>query len=161
MAIPFCDPLRCPAAGCAPVTCAGLGLASNDALFERSQRVIPGGVNSPVRAFRSVGGTPYFVARAEGPYVWDVEGARYIDLVQSYGAIIARPRPPAGRRRDHRGRRRRHVLRRADGARGAAGRGDPRAGAELRAGAHGQQRHRGHHDRVCAWPAASPGARRS
>ena len=88
MAIPFCDPRRCPSAGCAPVTCAGLGLASNDALFERSQRVIPGGVSSPVRAFRSVGGTPYFVARAEGPYVWDAEGRRYIDLVQSYGAII-------------------------------------------------------------------------
>ncbi len=70
------------------MTCAGLGLASNDALFERSQRVIPGGVSSPVRAFRSVGGTPYFVARAEGPYVWDAEGRRYIDLVQSYGAII-------------------------------------------------------------------------
>ncbi len=61
---------------------------TNDALFERAQRVIPGGVNSPVRAFRSVGGTPYFVARAEGPHVWDVEGRRYIDLVQSYGAII-------------------------------------------------------------------------
>jgi len=86
--IPFCDPDRCPAAGCAPVTCAGLGLASNDELFERSQRVIPGGVSSPVRAFRSVGGTPYFVARAEGPYVWDAEGRRLIDLVQSYGAII-------------------------------------------------------------------------
>jgi glutamate-1-semialdehyde 2,1-aminomutase len=70
------------------VTCAGLGLASNDALFERSQRVIPGGVSSPVRAFRSVGGTPYFVARAKGAHVWDVEGRRLIDLVQSYGAII-------------------------------------------------------------------------
>jgi glutamate-1-semialdehyde 2,1-aminomutase len=86
--IPFCDQDRCPAAGCAPVTCAGLGLASNDELFERSQRVIPGGVSSPVRAFRSVGGTPYFVARAEGPHVWDAEGRRLIDLVQSYGAII-------------------------------------------------------------------------
>jgi glutamate-1-semialdehyde 2,1-aminomutase len=63
--------------------------ASNEALFERAQRVIPGGVNSPVRAFRSVGGTPYFVARAEGPRVWDVEGTEYLDLVQSYGAIIA------------------------------------------------------------------------
>ncbi len=50
--------------------------------------MIPGGVNSPVRAFRSVGGTPYFVARAEGPRVWDVEGTEYLDLVQSYGAII-------------------------------------------------------------------------
>jgi len=61
---------------------------TNRELFERAQRVIPGGVNSPVRAFRSVGGAPYFVERAEGAYVWDVEGRRYIDLVQSYGAII-------------------------------------------------------------------------
>src|SRR5579862_8531037 len=60
----------------------------NGELFERAQRVIPGGVNSPVRAFRSVGGTPYFVARGEGAYVWDVEGKRYLDYVQSYGASI-------------------------------------------------------------------------
>jgi glutamate-1-semialdehyde 2,1-aminomutase len=64
-------------------------VTSNDELFARAQRVIPGGVNSPVRAFQSVGGTPYFVARAEGPHVWDVEGTRYLDLVQSYGAVIA------------------------------------------------------------------------
>ena len=57
--------------------------------------MIPGGVNSPVRAFRSVGGTPYFVARAEGAYVWDVEGRRYTDFVQSYGAIIAGHAHPA------------------------------------------------------------------
>jgi glutamate-1-semialdehyde 2,1-aminomutase len=50
--------------------------------------VIPGGVNSPVRAFGSVGGHPYFVARAEGCYVWDVEGRRYVDYVQSWGASI-------------------------------------------------------------------------
>jgi glutamate-1-semialdehyde 2,1-aminomutase len=68
---------------------------TNGELFERAQRVIPGGVNSPVRAFRAVGGTPYFVARGEGPYVWDVEGTRYIDLVQSYGAIIAGHAHPA------------------------------------------------------------------
>jgi glutamate-1-semialdehyde 2,1-aminomutase len=61
---------------------------TNRGLFERAQAVIPGGVNSPVRGFGSVGGTPYFVARADGPYVWDVEGSRLIDLVQSYGAII-------------------------------------------------------------------------
>jgi glutamate-1-semialdehyde 2,1-aminomutase len=60
----------------------------NTELFARAQRVIPGGVNSPVRAFRSVGGTPYFVHRAAGAYVWDVEGHRYIDYVQSYGASI-------------------------------------------------------------------------
>ncbi len=62
---------------------------SNEALFARACDVIPGGVNSPVRAFRAVGGTPYFVARALGPHVWDVEGHQLIDLVQSYGAVIA------------------------------------------------------------------------
>ncbi len=61
---------------------------TNAQLFARSCEVIPGGVNSSIRAFKAVGGTPYLVARAEGPYVWDVEGTRYIDLVQSYGAII-------------------------------------------------------------------------
>ena len=70
-------------------------MVTNRALFERAQRVIPGGVNSPVRSFRSVGGTPYFVARAEGPYVWDVEGRRYIDYVQSYGPGILGHAHPA------------------------------------------------------------------
>lgn len=60
----------------------------NSELFERAQRVIPGGVNSPVRAFRSVGGTPYFVAEGEGAYVVDADGKRYVDWVQSYGATI-------------------------------------------------------------------------
>ena len=61
---------------------------TNVELFARSCEVIPGGVNSSIRAFKAVGGTPYLVERAEGPYVFDVEGTRYIDLVQSYGAII-------------------------------------------------------------------------
>ncbi|MPY95364.1 MAG: aminotransferase class III-fold pyridoxal phosphate-dependent enzyme [Acidimicrobiia bacterium] len=61
---------------------------ANQHLFDRAGRVTPGGVNSPVRSFRSVGGTPYFVARAEGAHVWDVEGTRYLDYVQSYGASI-------------------------------------------------------------------------
>ena len=64
-------------------------MTTNRELFDRALQVIPGGVNSPVRAFRSVGGTPYLVARGEGPRVWDVEGTEYLDLVQSYGAIIA------------------------------------------------------------------------
>jgi len=68
---------------------------TNEELFARAQRVIPGGVNSPVRSFRSVGGTQYFVDRAKGAYVWDVEGRRYIDLVQSYGAVIAGHAHPA------------------------------------------------------------------
>jgi glutamate-1-semialdehyde 2,1-aminomutase len=63
-------------------------LPNNSAEFERAQRVIPGGVNSPVRAFRSVGGTPYLVASGSGAYVTDVAGKRYVDWVQSYGATI-------------------------------------------------------------------------
>jgi glutamate-1-semialdehyde 2,1-aminomutase len=61
---------------------------SNAAAFERAQRVIPGGVNSPVRAFRAVGGTPRFIRRAEGAYMWDVEGTRYIDYIGSWGPMI-------------------------------------------------------------------------
>ena len=60
----------------------------NDALFARAQRHIPGGVNSPVRAFRSVGGTPRFFTRGEGAYVWDADGQRYIDYVGSWGPLI-------------------------------------------------------------------------
>ncbi len=60
----------------------------NDAAFERAQRVIPGGVNSPVRAFRAVGGTPRFIRRAEGPFMWDVQGQRYIDYIGSWGPMI-------------------------------------------------------------------------
>jgi glutamate-1-semialdehyde 2,1-aminomutase len=60
----------------------------NATLFERAQRVIPGGVNSPVRAFRAVGGTPRFIQRAQGAYLWDVEGKRYIDYIGSWGPMI-------------------------------------------------------------------------
>ncbi len=63
-------------------------MSTNQALFERAQRVIPGGVNSPVRAFRAVGGTPRFIARAEGAYLWDAEGQRYIDYIGSWGPMI-------------------------------------------------------------------------
>jgi len=65
------------------------GQADNNArLFERAQSVIPGGVNSPVRAFRAVGGTPRFVQRARGPYFWDANGQRYIDYIGSWGPMI-------------------------------------------------------------------------
>jgi glutamate-1-semialdehyde 2,1-aminomutase len=57
-------------------------------LFEKSQRVIPGGVNSPVRAFRAVGGTPVFFRKANGAYLWDVDGNKYIDYVGSWGPAI-------------------------------------------------------------------------
>ncbi|PSB92138.1 glutamate-1-semialdehyde 2,1-aminomutase [Candidatus Pandoraea novymonadis] len=63
-------------------------MSSNQQLFKRAQQTIPGGVNSPVRAFRSVGGTPSFIQRAQGPYMWDVEGTRYIDYIGSWGPMI-------------------------------------------------------------------------
>ncbi|WP_313919164.1 glutamate-1-semialdehyde 2,1-aminomutase [Tahibacter sp.] len=63
-------------------------MTSNHDLFERALLRMPGGVNSPVRAFKSVGGEPFFTARADGPYLWDVEGKRYIDYVGSWGPMI-------------------------------------------------------------------------
>ncbi len=60
----------------------------NEVLFDRARRVIPGGVNSPVRAFKAVGGTPRFVKRAKGSYFWDANGARYIDYINSWGPMI-------------------------------------------------------------------------
>ena len=64
-------------------------------LFERAQARIPGGVNSPVRAFRAVGGTPVFFERASGPHLWDADGARYIDYVGSWGPMLAGHGHPA------------------------------------------------------------------
>ncbi len=60
----------------------------NESLFERARQVIPGGVNSPVRAFRAVGGTPRFVKRAEGAYFWDANGKKHIDYIGSWGPMI-------------------------------------------------------------------------
>ena len=69
-------------------------MTANDELFARAQRTIPGGVNSPVRAFRSVGGTPRFIARGEGAFVWDADGRRYVDYVGSWGpAIVGHAEP--------------------------------------------------------------------
>jgi glutamate-1-semialdehyde 2,1-aminomutase len=65
------------------------------ALFERAQALLPGGVNSPVRAFRSVGGNPFFAARAEGAHLIDVDGNRYVDYVGSWGPMIAGHAHPA------------------------------------------------------------------
>jgi glutamate-1-semialdehyde 2,1-aminomutase len=68
--------------------------SKNDTLFARAQLTTPGGVNSPVRAFRSVGGTPRFITRAEGPYFWDADGKRYIDYIGSWGpAIVGHAHP--------------------------------------------------------------------
>ncbi|GAD23744.1 glutamate-1-semialdehyde 2,1-aminomutase [Acidovorax sp. MR-S7] len=60
----------------------------NTTLFERAKALIPGGVNSPVRAFRAVGGTPRFIARAQGAYMWDADGQRFIDYIGSWGPMI-------------------------------------------------------------------------
>jgi glutamate-1-semialdehyde 2,1-aminomutase len=75
-------------------------------LLEAASRVIPGGVNSPVRAFRAVGGSPLFIARGEGARLWDADGRSYIDFVGSWGplilghaapAVVKRSRPPIRR----------------------------------------------------------------
>ena len=63
-------------------------MTTNHELFQRAQDLMPGGVNSPVRAFKSVGGEPFFTARADGAHLWDVEGKRYIDYVGSWGPMI-------------------------------------------------------------------------
>lgn len=70
---------------------------TNHELFLRARQLMPGGVNSPVRAFKSVGGEPFFTARADGAYLWDVEGKRYIDYVGSWGPMIAGHNHPAVR----------------------------------------------------------------
>ena len=63
-------------------------MAPTDGLWARAQAVIPGGVNSPVRSFRSVGGEPFFVERGEGAHLYDTEGRRYVDYVLSWGPLI-------------------------------------------------------------------------
>src|SRR5437879_4489644 len=71
------------------------GKPISERLFERARQVIPGGVNSPVRAFRGVGGTPPFIARGEGSHVFDVDGNDYIDYVGSWGPLLLGHRHPA------------------------------------------------------------------
>jgi glutamate-1-semialdehyde 2,1-aminomutase len=66
----------------------------SEALFNRAQRVIPGGVNSPVRAFKSVGGKPLFIQRGDGSHIWDADGREYIDYIGSWGPLIFGHRPP-------------------------------------------------------------------
>src|SRR5262245_46087642 len=66
----------------------------SEQLFARAQQVIPGGVNSPVRAFRAVGGKPLFIARGDGSHIWDADGKEYIDYVGSWGPLILGHRPP-------------------------------------------------------------------
>ena len=72
-----------------------MNVAQSEHLFARAQESIPGGVNSPVRAFRGVGGTPLFMARADGPFLYDVDGNEYIDFIGSWGPHLFGHRPPA------------------------------------------------------------------
>lgn len=70
-------------------------MTKSEILFERAQKTIPGGVNSPVRAFKAVGGTPRFITRADGPYMFDVDGNQYIDYVNSWGPMVLGHNNPA------------------------------------------------------------------
>ena len=72
--------------------------AKSAALFERAEHVIPGGVNSPVRAFKAVGGTPRFITSATGAWLRDADGNDYIDLIGSWGPMIMGHSPPRGAR---------------------------------------------------------------
>src|SRR2546429_2955095 len=72
-----------------------LTLTRSQAFFAEAQQVMPGGVNSPVRAFRAVGGEPVFIDHAHGPYLYDVDGNRYLDYVQSWGPVILGHAHPA------------------------------------------------------------------
>src|SRR5579864_6803482 len=72
-----------------------LSLSRSHALFEEAQELLPGGVNSPVRAFRAVGGEPVFIDHAHGPYLFDVDGNRYLDYIQSWGPMILGHAHPA------------------------------------------------------------------
>src|SRR6187401_840330 len=65
-----------------------MSIEKSQALFERAQKSIPGGVNSPVRAFKSVGGNPIFIERANGAYLYDADGNKYIDYIASWGPMI-------------------------------------------------------------------------
>ena len=129
-----------------------LDTSTSRALFDRASAAIPGGVNSPVRAFTSVGGTPRFMASARGPWLTDADGHRYVDLICSWGPMILGHAHPAVV----------EAVREAAGGglsfgaptlgRDRARRGDHRAGRAGRAGAAGQLGHRGDDERRPARP---------
>ena len=122
-------------------------------LFEEAQRYIPGGVNSPVRAMKSVGMPhPLFIDRARGAHIWDADGNEFVDFVVVVGAHDPRLGPPGRRRPPARPDRPRHQLRRADRARGRAGAPHLRGRAVGRDGAHGQLGHRGDDERRARRP---------
>ena len=79
----------------APQLSAEGGATRSAELFDRARRVLVGGVNSPVRAMRAIGRDPVFIARAEGPHVWDADGNRYVNLLSTWGPAILGHTPPA------------------------------------------------------------------
>src|SRR5574337_1095134 len=85
---PMCAAQRNAWPSCSPSPALENLMTTNHELFQRALPLMPGGVNSPVRAFKSVGGEPFFTERADGAYLWDVEGKRYIDYVGSWGPMI-------------------------------------------------------------------------
>ena len=89
----------------------------SDQAFERAKALTPGGVNSPVRAFLSVGGTPRFIARAAGPYLYDLDGNELVDLVCSWGPMLLGHAHPEVIEAVTAGGRPRHLLRCPDGGR--------------------------------------------
>ena len=117
------------------------------ALMARARAVTPGGVNSPVRAFRAVGGTPRFMASGRGPWLTDVDGRDYVDLVCSWGPMILGHAHPDVLEAVREAGRARLLVRHALRERGAARRGDRRPGRPGRAAAPGLQRHRGDDER--------------
>ena len=126
-------------------------------LFSRASAVIPGGVNSPVRAFGSVGGVPVFMASGRGPYLTDVDGHSYVDLVCSWGPMILGHAYPAVTEAVQAAAARGTSFGTATAGRGGTGRGDRGAhpGGE---GPAGQLGHRGDDDARCGWPGRSPAA---
>src|SRR5262249_10697609 len=80
--------------GSLPACRARMTHTKSEAIFEQAQKRIPGGVNSPVRAYRSVGGRPPFIARGQGSRIWDVDGNEYIDYVGSWGPLLLGHRHP-------------------------------------------------------------------
>ena len=87
--------------------------AQSESLFARALKSIPGGVNSPVRAFRSVGGTPLFIVRGQGSHIWDADGNEYIDYVGSWGPLLLGHCHPEIVAAVEEAARRRHQLRRS------------------------------------------------
>ena len=121
-------------------------------LMERARGLMPGGVNSPVRAFRSVGGDPLFMERGEGPRVFDADGNSFVDYVMSYGPLVLGHADPGRDLGDRGDLPQGDDLRRADGARDRASRPRVRGRALRRDGPHGQLGHRGDDERDPAGP---------